>query len=213
MNRELRILANILLATLNLFFWIILPLILLLIPRPIKKFWIRFVLCFVSPLSIWMGSEGCFYLERRYRYNQDKIENIIGIELPEFNVVDYNEREINTHLALGYEMLKTLEFKEIPSQSFYNKLDSLCYLNKGLWRNKEYVSFLDSVIKINEMEWMNYLTEDSIKVKMDSIAKTEMIRNSILPKKYLFDDGYVKLEMVKGSKRAVFSYRDIEFHF
>lgn len=132
-----KLVVNILLAILSLFFWIIFPPILLLIPRPIKMFWIRLVLCFVSPLGIWMGAEGCFYLERRYRYNQDRIESIIGVELSEYRVVDYDERKINTHMTLGYEMMKTLEFKEISSQSFYDKLDSLCQEDTNLWKNEE----------------------------------------------------------------------------
>lgn len=145
MKKVFRIILNVLLTILSLFFWIIFPPILLLIPIPIKKFWIRLVLCVLSPLGVLFGAEICFYIDRKYRYSHDEINNMIHIELPEYEVVDYNEDLINTHLVIGYEMKKILEFKEYPSQMFYNELDSLCRIDGTGWRNKEYYQFYGDV--------------------------------------------------------------------
>ena len=121
-----------LLFVLCLLLWLLCPFLLLIIPRPIKKFWIRLILCMLSPIMILIYVETFNYWGRRYKYSHKEIECIIGIELPALENVEYEEKELNTHLLRGHSMTKKLEFVQIPQQNFYNKLDSLCNLeNKG----------------------------------------------------------------------------------
>lgn len=72
---------------------------------------------------IHLGIEGYNYLERRYKYSQEEIECIIGIELPELENVEYEEKILNTHLLRGHKMTKKLELIQLPQQFFYNRLD------------------------------------------------------------------------------------------
>ena len=209
MNKGLQILRNILLAIVSLFFWILLPPILLFIPIPIKKFWIRLILCMLSPIMILIYVETFNYLERRYKYSQKEIERIIGIELPALENVEYEEEELNTHLLRGHSMIKKLEFVQIPQEDFYNKLDSLCNLNNERWTTEEYNSILDSLIKSNGMDWTEYLIGDR-KEEIDSIAKQIMVVNNIQPIHYKFS-GDIKLYIEKGSKYATLKYSDWEF--
>lgn len=209
MNKGLKILGNILLTIVCLFFWILFPPILLLIPRPIKKFWIRLIVCMLSPIMILIYVETFNYLERRCKYSQKEIESIIGIELPALENVEYEEKELNTHLLRGHSMTKKLEFVQIPQQDFYNKLDSLCNLEDERWQTEEYNSILDSLIKSNEMDWTEYLIGDR-KEEIDRIAKEIMIVNNIQPVHYRFS-GDIKLHIEKGSKYAILRYSDLVF--
>ena len=103
-------------------------------------------------------------MERRYKYSQEEIERIIGIELPEYEVVSYEEKDLNTHLLRGHSMTKKLEFVKTPHQDFYYKLDSLCNLENDEWQTEECNSILDSLIKSNGMIWDEYLISDKKQV-------------------------------------------------
>ena len=184
--------------------WLFFPFLLLVIPRPFKDFWIRLILCLFSPIMIFIVIEEYNYLERRYKYSQEEIEYIIGIELPELEYVEYEEEELNTHLLRGHKMTKKLEFIQIPQQSYYNRLDSLCDLDNERWTTEEYNSILDSLIKSNGMDWTEYLIGDR-KEEMDSIAKQIMVINNIQPIHYKFS-GDIKLYIEKGSKYATLRY-------
>ena len=186
--------------------WLFFPFLLLVIPRPFKDFWIRLILCLFSPIMIFIVIEEYNYLERRYKYSQEEIEYIIGIELPELEYVEYEEEELNTHLLRGHKMTKKLEFIQIPQQSYYNRLDSLCDLDNERWTTEEYNSILDSLIKSNGMDWTEYLIGDR-KEEMDSIAKQIMVINNFQPIHYKFS-GDIKLYIEKGSKYATLKYSD-----
>ena len=199
-----------LLFVLCLLLWLLCPFLLLIISKPIKKFWIRLILCMLSPIMILIYVETFNYLERRYKYSQEEIEYIIGIELPELENVEYEEEKLNTHLLRGHKMTKKLEFIQIPQQSYYNRLDSLCNLDNERWTTEEYNSILDSLIKSNGMDWTEYLIGDR-KEEMDSIAKQTMVVNNIQPIHYKFS-GDIKLYIEKESKYVVLKYSDWEFH-
>lgn len=190
----------------NFILWLLCPFLLLIISRPFKSFWIRLFLVLFSPMVILLGIEEYNYLERRYKYSQEEIEYIIGIELPELENVEYEEEKLNTHLLRGHKMTKKLEFIQIPQQSYYNRLDSLCNLDNERWTTEEYNSILDSLIKSNGMDWTEYLIGDR-KEEMDSIAKQTMVINNIQSIHYKFS-GDIKLYIEKGSKYATLKYSD-----
>ena len=186
--------------------WLFFPLPLLFITRPLRSFWIRLILCLFSPIIIFCGIDVFNFGERRYKYSQEEIECIIGIELPKYKVVNYEEKELNTHLLRGHSMTKELEFVQIPQQNFYNKLDSLCNIEDESWQTEEYISILDSLIKSNGMDWTEYYIGDR-KEEMDSIAKQIMVVNNIQPIHYKFT-GDIKLYIERGSKNATLIYSD-----
>ena len=198
-----------LLFVLCLLLWLLCPFLLLIISKPIKKFWIRLILCMLSPIMILIYVETFNYLERRYKYSQKEIESIIGFKLPALENVEYEEEELNTHLLRGHKMTKKFEFIQIPQQSFYNRLDSLCNLDNDRWTTEEYNSILDSLIKSNGMDWTEYLIGDR-KEEIDSIAKQIMVVNNIQPIHYKFS-GDIKLYIEKESKYVVLKYSDWEF--
>ena len=188
--------------------WLFFPLLLLVLPRPFRSFWTRLALFLFSPMVIILGIEGYNYLERRYKYSQEEIERIIGMELPEYKVVNYEEKELNTHLVLGHQITKKLEFIQLPQQSFYNKLDSLCNLSDNEWTTVEYTSILDSLIKSNEMDWTEYLIGDR-KEEIDSTARKIMSDQKIVPSHYKFSEN-IRLYINKGDKCFTLEYSDLE---
>lgn len=187
--------------------WLFFPFPLLFMERPLKSLCIRLILCLFSPIMI-IGIEVFYYFERRYKYSQKEIECIIGIKLPALENVEYEEEELNTHLLRGHKITKKLEFIQLPQQSFYDRLDSLCNLSNNEWTTEEYTFILDSLIKSNGIDWTEYLTGDR-KEEIDSIAKQIMVVN-IQPIRYKFS-GDIKLHIEKGSKYATLKYSDREF--
>ena len=177
--------------------------------RPIRKLWKYFILCFIFLVTIWIGTEVYNYIRRRYKYRQEEIERNIGIKLPEYEVLDYEEKVLNTHLLRGHSMIKKLEFVQIPQEDFYNKLDSLCNLDNERWTTEEYHSILDSLIKLKGMDWTEYYIGDR-KEEMDSIARQIMVVNNIKPIHYKFS-GNIKLHIERGSKYATLDYFDWVF--
>lgn len=174
--------------------------------RLIKKLWKYFIVCVISLVSIWIGTAMYNYIERRYKYSQAEIECLIGVKLPQYNVVCYEEKELNTHLLRGHQITKQLEFIELPQHSFYDKLDSLCNLGNKGWVTEEYNSILGCLIESNGMNWTEYFIGDR-KLEMDSIAKQIMVVNNIQPIHYKFT-GDIKLYIERGSKYATLKYRD-----
>ena len=189
----------------RLFFIVaILPLFIASYTKTIQRFLDSLNIMSVLSYYDFHSKEEYNYLERRYKYSQEEIEYIIGIELPELEYVEYEEEELNTHLLRGHKMTKKLEFIQIPQQSYYNRLDSLCDLDNERWTTEEYNSILDSLIKSNGMDWTEYLIGDR-KEEMDSIAKQIMVINNIQPIHYKFS-GDIKLYIEKGSKYATLKY-------
>jgi len=60
------------------------------------------------------------HIERKNTYNSHvEIEKLIGYDIPPFDVLDYEEENVNTHLVQGYTMKKTISFKELPDSIYY----------------------------------------------------------------------------------------------
>ena len=202
--------------------WLIIPPLFLFIQIPIRNRWIRICLFFMSPIVILLYVELYHIYERKYRYNNPiKIEAIIGIKLPSYKVVDYQEKRQNTHMFNGYHIYKTIEFKSISNDLFFDKLDSICMVNPR-WRTfkKEESMMLDSLIgaysgekDITEIELADKLD------KFDSIIKFKLQDLKDYTTCYSFDssktdfmnskdDFSFHIYLEKGNKQAKMYYRD-----
>ena len=202
--------------------WLIIPPLLLFILIPIRNRWIRICLFFMSPIVILLYVELYHICERKYRYNNPiKIEAIIGIKLPSYKVVDYQEKRQNTHMFNGYHIYKTIEFKSIPNDLFFDKLDSICMVNPR-WRTfkKEESMMLDSLIgaysgekDITEIELADKLD------KFDSIIKIKLQDLNDYTTCYSFDssktdfmnpkkDFSFHIYLEKGNRQGKIYYRD-----
>ena len=68
-----------------------------------------------------VGIELYTHIERKNTYNSHiEIEKLIGYDIPPFDVLDYEEENVNNHLVQGYTMKKTILFKELPDSIYYN---------------------------------------------------------------------------------------------
>lgn len=202
--------------------WLVLPPVLLFLYKPIRSKWIRLTLALISPIMILLYVELYHICERKYRYNNPiKIEAIIGIKLPFYKVVDYQEKRQNTHMFNGYHIYKTLEFKSIPNDLFFDKLDSICMVNPR-WRTfkKEESMMLDSLIgaysgekDITEIELADKLD------KFDSIIKIKLQDLNDYTTCYSFDssktdfmnpknDFSFHIYLEKGNRQGKIYYRD-----
>lgn len=202
--------------------WLVLPPILLFLSKPIKNKWIRFTLALVSPITILVYIELYHICERRFRYNNPNvIEAITGIKLPSYKVVDYQEKRQNTHMFNGYHIYKTIEFKSIPNDFFYHRLDSTCMANPR-WRTfkKEESMMLDSLFEAYSSE--KGITEIELADKFDkfdSIIKFKLQDLKDYTTCYSFDssktdfmnsknDFSFHIYLEKGNKQAKMYYRD-----
>ena len=202
--------------------WLILPPILYFLSKPIRNKWIRFTLALISPIMILLYMELYHICERKFRYNNpNKIEAITGVELPSYKVVDYQEKHQNTHMFNGYHIYKTIEFKSIPDELFFDKLDSICTVNPR-WRTfkKEESMMLDSLFEaysgekgITEIELADKLDifDSIIKIKLQDLndyttcysfdsCKTDLMNQK--------DDFSFHIYLEKGNKQATMYYRD-----
>ena len=72
------------------------------------------------------------HIERKNTYNSHiEIEKLIGYVIPPFDVLDYEEKNVNNHLVQGYTMKKTISFKEINHQKGPNAIRHTLY-TKGI---------------------------------------------------------------------------------
>lgn len=202
--------------------WLVLPPVLLFLYKPIRSKWIRLTLALISPIMILLYVELYHICERRYRYNNpNEIEAIIGIELPSYEVIDYQEKRQNTHMFNGYHIYKTIEFKSIPNDIFFHRLDSTCTVNPR-WRTfkKEASMMLDSLIGaysgekgITEVELADKLDEfDSIiKIKLQDLNDYTTCYSFDSSKTYFMNpknDFSFHIYLEKGNKQAKMYYRD-----
>jgi hypothetical protein len=71
-------------------------------------------------------------------YTREDIKNITDVEIPEFEVIDFYFRQN----YFRDEIRHTIEFKTIPDDNFFYKLDSICaasqdYVDDGYWYKDE----------------------------------------------------------------------------
>lgn len=100
---------------------------------------IRVLLLLISPLFLIFYAILCFYgfniyydYHRKYRFtNTETIEKITGIDYPDFNIVKYNKDKSS---FLGdYNDQLIIEFEKIPSDRFYQQIDSLVATEDSGW--------------------------------------------------------------------------------
>jgi hypothetical protein len=92
--------------------------------------WLRIVLFIASPMMLFvivMVPISCYfqywgYWYPRHHFVRPKvIENITGVRLPKYKVVEYEQGE--RYFNGDYSDSFTLEFKEMPNTDFYDELD------------------------------------------------------------------------------------------
>lgn len=85
-------------------------------------------------------------LQRMAVYDSaEKIEKVIGIPFPEFEIKDYEEKSHPDDLLHKYSCKAIGKFVEMPSATFYEQLDSLCMKGNKHWRQSEGVYVYDSI--------------------------------------------------------------------
>ena len=124
------------LKSIALFFsWLTLsPLLLILDGRwKLLPKWLRMLLFFLSPLMLIVFAAAliiCYFYYHDYYYPQHHfvkpkvIENITGVKLPKYKVVEYQRRKQTFNRDYSDEFV--LEFKDTPDDTFYQELQ-----NKG----------------------------------------------------------------------------------
>jgi len=131
----------------------------------------------------------------KYQYSskyedQDEIEAIIGVELPDFDII---KSKLDESKGFNYEFTKTcdIEFEEQPDLKFYQILDSFCTLPiPDKIENKSTSLFYQGVEGVFHC-WL----KDS--------------NTYIFNKDYMFTESknhFFKLKLNKGSKKAELSY-------
>lgn len=105
----------------------------------------RLSLMLVSPLFIisyliillWGYATYLDYERKYYFTNEDRIERITGVRLPDMDIVEYNKGK--SGFTGDYSDRLLLEFEKIPSEGVYQTLDSLIETGKTGWRMNDSV--------------------------------------------------------------------------
>ena len=93
--------------------------------------WLRIVLFVLSPMMLIVfamaGIQGHFYYSEHYMQHhfvkRRVVENITGVRLPRYKVVDRGEERKCFGRFPDHTYDFTLEFKKMPDDAFYEKLD------------------------------------------------------------------------------------------
>ena len=105
----------------------------------------RFFLMLISPLFIiayliilfWGYVTYLDYKRKYYFTDEDRIERITGVRLPDMDIVKYNKGK--SSFTGDYCDRSLLEFEKIPSERVYQTLDSLIEIGKTGWRMNDSV--------------------------------------------------------------------------
>ena len=103
----------------------------------------RLLLMLVSPLFlivylclfVWRYVTYLDYERKYYFTNEDRIERIIGVRLPNMDIVEYNKGQSN--FTGDYSDRLLVEFEKIPSDKVYQTLNSLIEKRNTGWRKNE----------------------------------------------------------------------------
>lgn len=148
------------------------------------------------------------HIERKYTYNSHiEIENNIGYDIPPFEVLDYEEKYINTHLVQGYKMKKAILFKNLPDSNYYNYLDSLCRIDNSGWNLSkiEYQEKMDSLNDVYKDDWNS-------RPNLDSIARIELSNWEELTDCYLYYGNSLRIRIDKDRQQAIIKYNILEIN-
>lgn len=103
-----------------------------------KKF--RIGLLAISPMFLILYSIICFWgldfyfgYQRKHRFDdKETLERITGVTYPDFKVIEYT-KDSETSFLGDYNDRLLIEFKELPSATFYQYLDSLIATGDSDW--------------------------------------------------------------------------------
>lgn len=192
----------------NFLIWLFLPLILLFLRTPIKKLWLRVVLCLISPIMLLVYPELYDSWERKHRYdNHNEISEMIGFHFPSYDVVGYEETKVMNHIRQGYDIKKTVRFDKPQKATFYAFIDSLCYEPETGWETEQYAKTYAGLVK----EYVDKWGEDSLYLyvnKWDSIAKEEARKFTKQNDIFMYYGHYINLQMQNNSDYAIIKYCD-----
>ena len=83
---------------------------------------------------------------RKQKYNTPaKIEQVIGVPVPDFKLTKYEEHKIDNKYLQGHLCKAEITFSQNPSEQFYQTLDSLCSQNNSSWIKNDNVYLMDSI--------------------------------------------------------------------
>jgi len=121
--------------------------------------------------------------------DKDEIENITGIELPDFDIVD---SDLDESKGFNFEFTKNcnIEFEALPDQQIFHILDSACKIT--------------DTEKINPNAQLNYRGSEGKFTCWQRDSNTYTFY-----KEFLYSEGkdhFFKLVFVKGSKKGKLSY-------
>ena len=91
-------------------------------------FLILYLIVFVWGYSTYMD-----YKRKYYFTNEDRIERITGVKLPEMSVIEYHQ---GGRSIIDYSDRFVVKFEKDISEQTYQTLDSLIATNKTNWRKK-----------------------------------------------------------------------------
>ena len=148
------------------------------------------------------------HIERKNTYNSHvEIEKLIGYDIPPFDVLDYEEENVNTHLVQGYTMKKTISFKELPDSIYYNYLDSLCKIENSGW-NLSYVEYQEKMDSLNDVYKGNWYSRPNL----DSIARIELSNWEELTDCFLYYGNSLRIRIDKDRQQAIIKYNILEIN-
>ena len=83
---------------------------------------------------------------RKQKYNTPaKIEQVIGVPVPDFKLTKYEEYPIDNKYMKGHLCKAEISFINTPTDLFYQTLDSLCSQNNSSWVKNDNVYLMDSI--------------------------------------------------------------------
>ena len=126
--------------------------------------------------------------------NKSEIESIIGVEIPNFEIVDSKIKHMSSHGDFEFEVETSIEFDELPSSKLFKTLDSIITIPvpKELTDQSSY--FYYGIESISSC-W----SKDGNKYKYD--------RNTDFGEAFLHSkDAYYIFELTKGIKTAKIIY-------
>ena len=83
---------------------------------------------------------------RKQQYNTPaKIEQVIGVPVPDYKLTKYEEHKIDNKYLQGHLCKAEITFSQNPSEQFYQTLDSLCSQNNSRWVKNDHVYLMDSI--------------------------------------------------------------------
>ncbi|MEI6265917.1 MAG: hypothetical protein WCP74_12525 [Sphingobacteriia bacterium] len=172
----------------------------------IKKGWKKGCLTGLTMLVIIALSAFWFFLQlfpspgkihRQYseRYeNRTEIQRIIGVGIPKFKIVDSKLIHLSEHRDFEFEVQTIIEFKELPDDKLFEKLDSIIKITIPQEPDENSSFFYYGLGNIYRC-W----SKDG--------NKYEYERDTDFGEKFLHSkDAYFKFEFIKGAKTAKIVY-------